>query len=294
MNFETKLSRAARDFDAGLKKLLAVRRPAAPKLMEAINYAALGPGKRLRPFLVIESCALFDIPFNRALPTAAALECIHCYSLVHDDLPAMDDDDLRRGRATVHIAFDEATAILAGDALQSLAFEIISSPETHSDAAIRAQLVNRLAKAAGTEGMAGGQMQDILSDAVTANLDDITKLQQLKTGALIEYACIAGAILADASEEDHAALTTYARNIGLAFQITDDLLDLEGTADTIGKRTGKDDAAGKTTFVSLLGADRARAKAANLIDDAVSALRPFGPSADTLRDTARFILKRQR
>ncbi len=255
-----------------------------------MRYAALGPGKRLRPFLVVESAALFDVPRARALHTAAALECVHCYSLVHDDLPAMDDDDLRRGKPTAHRAFDEATAILAGDALLTFAFEMLSDEETHPDPGVRLKLVSRLARAAGVAGMVGGQMLDIEAETrFETALPQIELIQSLKTGALFRYACEAGAILGQA---EAAPLVRYAQKIGLAFQIADDILDVESTPEALGKATQKDKAMGKATFVDLFGLEDAKARAAALVGEAIDSLSAYGQRAAVLADAARFIVKR--
>jgi len=267
--------------------------PGAARLCEAMRYAALGSGKRFRPFLVIEAAALFGVPQSAALDTAAAVECVHCYSLVHDDLPAMDDDDLRRGRPTVHKAFDEATAILAGDALLTFAFEILGRPTTHADPAVRAELVLGLARASGWQGMAGGQMLDLEAEGVPQDTDGITHIQALKTGALIEFSVDAGALLGRASVAERQSLRAYARAIGLSFQIADDLLDAEGTSAEVGKATGKDAGAGKATFVSLLGGARARDKLRSLAADAVHALKPFGARAAALEQAAQFVSNRR-
>lgn len=257
-----------------------------------MRYAALGAGKRLRPFLVIESARLFNVPAASALRVGAALECVHCYSLVHDDLPAMDDDDLRRGKPTAHKKFDEATAILAGDSLLTLAFEILAHGETHTDARVRSALVLKLAQASGLNGMAGGQMLDIEAEKeASLSLDHIIRIQSHKTGALFRFACEAGAIMAGA---DHAPLRRYADDIGLAFQITDDLLDLESTPQQLGKATQKDSGKGKATIASLMGRDAAQAKAQELVASAIAALTPYGSAADTLRTTARFIVSRKK
>ncbi len=274
---------AASAADAALDQLLAGS--VSPRLLQAMRYAALGAGKRLRPFLVIESAKLFGAP--GALRVGAALECVHCYSLVHDDLPAMDNDDLRRGKPTTHRKFDEATAILAGDSLLTLAFEILASPETHKDPIIRNTLVAELAKASGMNGMAGGQMLDMEADA--ASLEHILRVQSHKTGALFRFACEAGAILGAA---DRAPLRTYADAIGLAFQITDDLLDMNSTPEQLGKATQKDAGLGKATIVSLMGSDAARQKANELVERAISALAPYGRAADTLSAAARFTVSR--
>ena len=280
---------AAGATDALLGQLLA--QSASPRLAAAMRYAALGAGKRLRPFLVIESARLFNVPPARALRVGAALECVHCYSLIHDDLPAMDNDDMRRGKPTAHKQFDEATAILAGDALLTLAFEILADGQTHPDAKVRSALVLELAKASGKDGMAGGQMLDIEaeSEAATA-LAAIMRIQSHKTGALFRFACEAGAILAGA---DAAPLRRYADGIGLAFQIADDLLDLQATPEQVGKATQKDKRKGKATFVSLMGAAAAKAKAGELVRDAIAALEGYGAKADALRRAAQFIVARK-
>ena len=292
MSFELALHQAAQATDALLDQLLPLEASPARRIMEAVRYAALGPGKRLRPFLLVEAASLFDVPRQQSLRAGAALECIHCYSLVHDDLPAMDDDDLRRGRPTTHKAFDEATAILAGDALLTFAFEILSNGETHPDAAIRVALVSSLAKAAGQAGMVGGQMLDIEAETqANSNLSDIVRIQSLKTGALFRFACEAGAVM---GASDPAPLRRYADSIGLAFQIADDILDVESTPEALGKATQKDKGMGKATFVDLLGLDGARRKASGLVDEAVAALAPYGAKADLLRDAARFIVARRK
>lgn len=257
-----------------------------------MRYAALGAGKRLRPFLVIESARLFNVSKAQALRVGVALECVHCYSLIHDDLPAMDNDDLRRGKPTTHRKFDEATAILAGDSLLTFAFEILAHGETHADASVRSNLVLELAKASGKDGMAGGQMLDIEAEAETSpSLEHILRIQSHKTGALFRFACEAGAIMAGA---DRSPLRRYADDIGLAFQITDDLLDLTSTPEALGKATQKDKAKGKATIASLMGRETARQKAESLVDSAIAALSPYGSGADTLRATARFIISRKK
>jgi farnesyl diphosphate synthase len=290
MGFESRLKATASEVNTLLDRLL----PAGGMLVTAMRYALLGEGKRLRPFLLTESARIFDVPRERALRAGAALECIHCYSLIHDDLPAMDDDDLRRGKPTVHKAFDEATAILAGDALQTLGFEVLSEPETHPDAAVRIALVAGLARAAGRDGMAGGQMLDLTIGTSRPAQDEVMRMQAMKTGALFRFACEAGAILGEASDEDRAALRTYADNIGLAFQIADDILDVESTADQLGKATQKDMDAGKTTYVDLLGLEGAKERARELVGNATTALRPFGDRATMLASTANFIIQRAR
>jgi farnesyl diphosphate synthase len=292
LSFELALGRVARETDALLDRLLSPDASPAGRVVAAVRYAALGPGKRLRPFLVVESAGLFDVPAERALRTGAALECVHCYSLVHDDLPAMDDDDLRRGRPTTHKAFDEATAILAGDALLTFAFEILADTATHPDPAIRVALVSGLAKAAGQAGMVGGQMLDIEAETQTSSdISGIVRIQSLKTGALFRYACEAGAVLGAA---DAGPLRHYADCVGLAFQIADDILDVESTPETLGKATQKDKGMGKATFVDLLGLDGARRRAGTLVEEAIASLAPYGSRADNLRDAARFIAARRK
>lgn len=263
------------------------------RLLEAMRYSALGGGKRVRPFLVVASADLFGVGRESSLRAAAAIEMIHCYSLIHDDLPAMDDDELRRGRPTAHIKFDEATAILAGDALLTKAFEVLASPETHSDGNVRAELCLAYAKAAGDRGMVGGQMLDIVAGDHELDVAEITRLQRMKTGELISVSCEAGCVLGKASTQMRTVLRGYAHDIGLAFQIADDLLDVEGSADEVGKATGKDEAAGKATFVSLLGADRAREQANLLVEQAIDHLNVFGEKAVLLQDLARFIISRK-
>jgi farnesyl diphosphate synthase len=292
-----RLGGAAALVEDRLRALLADCAPGgAARLGGAMRHALLAPGKRFRPFLVLESAALFGLEAAAAADAAAALECVHCYSLVHDDLPAMDDDDMRRGRPTVHKAYDEWTAILAGDALLTLAFEILARPATHPDAAVRADLVLALARAAGARGMVEGQMLDLEADKrgepAQPSAAHICRLQSLKTGTLIACACELGAILAQATADDRAALRRYGEQLGLAFQIADDLLDAEGDAQTVGKATGKDHAAGKATLVSLLGPEAARAKLAEAEKGAVEALSSFGERAAVLIEAARFAASR--
>ncbi|WP_395663528.1 polyprenyl synthetase family protein [Aestuariivirga sp.] len=292
MSFQQALGATAAEIDTLLDQLLPPDAFPAPRVTAAMRYAALGQGKRLRPFLVVESAALFAVPRQQALRTGAALECVHCYSLVHDDLPAMDDDDLRRGKPTAHKAFDEATAILAGDALLTYAFDILSGPETHPDPGVRLKLVASLAKAAGVAGMVGGQALDIEAETRTgAGLSDIVLIQSLKTGALFRHACEAGAILGGA---DPAPLLRYAEKIGLAFQIADDILDVESTPDALGKATQKDKGMGKATFVDLLGMTEAKARAAALVDEATASLAVYGDRAAVLNEAARFIVERRK
>ncbi|MDQ0304137.1 polyprenyl synthetase family protein [Ancylobacter polymorphus] len=284
----------------------AIARSGAPgaRLSAAMRHATLAGGKRLRPFLVIESAALFGVPSHAAMPAAAALECIHCYSLVHDDLPAMDNDDMRRGRPTVHRAYDEATAILAGDGLLTLAFEILADDATETDPAVRLALIASLARAAGVAGMIGGQMLDLAAEGRFAEgaahgvpldlpADSIIELQAMKTGALLRQACEAGALLGRASPAERASLDRYARAVGRAFQIADDLLDVEGEAGLVGKAVGKDAAAGKATLVGKLGIEGARAELARLVSEAEAALAGFGSAATLLVEAAYFIADRR-
>jgi len=277
-----------------LDRLLPVHDTPEAQVITAMRYASLGGGKRIRPFLVMQSAGLFNVQEGRALRAAAAIEMVHCYSLVHDDLPAMDDDDLRRGRPTTHIEFDEATAILAGDALLTKAFEVMADTDTHPDGRVRADLCLALAKAAGDHGMVGGQMLDLVAEKTGRQLDipEITRLQRMKTGMLIAVSCEIGAILGKASEHAQHMLDHYAHDIGLAFQIADDLLDVEGDAEVVGKKTGKDAARGKATFVSLLGVSQARDQARILADQAAEHLDLFGEKATLLKELARFIVTR--
>jgi len=263
------------------------------RVIEAMRYSALGGGKRLRPFLVCETARLFDVPEERALRVAAAIEMVHCYSLIHDDLPAMDDSALRRGRPTAHVAFDEATAILAGDGLLTEAFTVLADPRTHDKAAVRIALVAALAGAAGAAGMVGGQMIDISPERSSLDLDGISHLQSLKTGALIRFSCEAGAILAESGATEQATLVAYAEDLGLAFQIADDLLDAESTPEALGKPTGQDANLGKATFVGQLGIRQARERAEALVRSACARLDLFGEKADLLRQTAAFVVARR-
>ncbi len=276
-----------------LDRLLAPVEGPRGRVIEAMRYSALGGGKRLRPFLVCESARLFDVPRASALRVAAAIEMVHCYSLIHDDLPAMDDSDLRRGRPTAHVAFDEATAILAGDGLLTEAFAVLADPLTHDSAAVRIALVGALAAAAGAAGMVGGQMIDMSPERSNLDLAGISHLQSLKTGALIRFSCEAGAILAEAGPAQREALVRYAEDLGLAFQIADDLLDAESTPEALGKPTGQDASLGKATFVGQLGIEKAREKAEALVRSASGRLDLFGEKADLLRQTAAFVVSRR-
>jgi farnesyl diphosphate synthase len=293
-SFESALSGAATQVDAVIDHLISVPSGPEARVFEAMRYAVLGPGKRLRPFLVLASSRLFGVSRRGALHAAASVEMVHAYSLVHDDLPAMDNSDLRRGRPTCHKQFDDATAVLAGDGLLTLAFEVLAHPHTHGDPAVRCELVSALAIAAGAQGMVGGQMFDLLAEHRSdLDIGAITRLQRLKTGALIAFSCEAGAILGKAPHEARVALRGYAHDLGLAFQIADDLLDVEGSPDQTGKPVGQDAAAGKATFVSILGVERARAQAELLVDQAVAHLDIFDANTELLRQTARFVVERR-
>ena len=289
---EQESSRVSAEIDDFFTRLLTPSGDGRDRLYQAMRHAAIGGGKRLRPLLTVAAARLFAIDRDRALRVGAAIEAIHVYSLVHDDLPCMDDDDLRRGKPTVHKAFGEAEAVLAGDSLHALAFEILADPATHEDPFVRSDLLLELARAAGPGGMAGGQMMDLVAEGQPLDLAAITRLQQLKTGALIEYAVEAPCIMARLSPEARTPCRGYARNIGLAFQIADDLIDHSGDEAAAGKRTGKDASAGKATFVSVLGPDRARQQARMLVEQAIEHLADHGEEADLLRAIARFAIER--
>lgn len=280
--------------DQRFDRLLTVPEDTRAPLFKAMRHAAIGGGKRMRPLLVVASCDLFDVPRERALRVALAIECIHVYSLIHDDLPCMDDDDMRRGKPTVHKAFDEATAVLAGDSLHDFAYDLLSHEDTHHDPFIRIDLIRALTAASGALGMAGGQMMDLVAEHTAYDLGGVTRLQQLKTGALIGFCLEAGAIMGDVPEAERTPLRGYARDLGLAFQIADDLLDVEGSEEKAGKALRKDESAGKATFVSLLGIERARTQARMLIDQAIEHLAHFDHRADLLRAIARFAVERDR
>jgi farnesyl diphosphate synthase len=284
----------AEAMDRQFDLLLPVPEDPRRRLFEAMRHATIGGGKRLRPLLVTASCTLFHVDTEAALRVATAIECIHVYSLVHDDLPAMDNDDLRRGKPTVHKAFDEATAILAGDSLHALAFELLADEATHSDPFVRCELVLELARASGPDGMAGGQMMDLEAEHRTYDLQTVTRLQQLKTGALIGFCIEAGAIMGRLPPEGRAPLRGYARDIGLAFQIADDILDVEGSEEVAGKALGKDAGQGKATFLSVLGIERAKLQSRALVDQAIAHLGHFGSEADLLRQIARFTIERDK
>jgi len=290
--FQKVLEDAAEDVTCTIERLLKMHDEPEAVLIRAMRYAVLDGGKRVRPYLTLATADLFDVKKERALHVAAAVEFVHCYSLVHDDLPSMDDDDLRRGKPSCHSKFGEATAILAGDALLTKAFEVLSSEKSHPDPRIRSDLVMALAKAAGHEGMVGGQMLDLIAEGEDLNKPEITRLQRMKTGMLIAASCEVGAILGEATENAQQALNAYALNLGLAFQITDDLLDAEGSVITVGKKTGKDKVAGKSTFITLLGIKRARDQAESLVLQACEHLDFFGKKADPLKNMAQFIITR--
>jgi len=299
-DFAKRLDNTAEDTEAVLGTLLSdalepdeIARP--KRLMEAMRYSSLGGGKRLRPFLVVESAAVFGVSRQAALLAGAALECIHCYSLIHDDLPAMDNSDLRRGRPTLHKKTDDATAILAGDGLLTLAFDIVTRDEIHRDAKVRLLLTRALARAAGIGGMVGGQILDLAGEGRFGDREpvDVARLQQMKTGALLRFGCIAGAILGQASPAEYQALDDYGKALGEAFQIADDLLDVEGDAAALGKPSGQDAAMGKTTFVTQLGIEGAKQRVRDLLARADSALSIFGARGDVLRATSRFVAERK-
>jgi farnesyl diphosphate synthase len=294
LSLKPALDAIGKAIDQRFDRLMPVPEDSRAQLFHAMRHAAIGGGKRMRPLLVVAACDLFHVDRERALRVALAIECIHVYSLIHDDLPCMDDDDMRRGKPTVHKAFDEATAVLAGDSLHALAFEVLAEEATHEDPFARLELITALAVASGPSGMAGGQMMDLVAGHELYDLQGVTRLQQLKTGALIWFSLEAGAIMGRIPEAQRTPLHGYARDLGLAFQIADDLLDVEGTADKAGKAVGKDEAAGKATFVSLLGVERARTQARMLIDQAISHLAGFGEEADLLRAIARFAIERDR
>src|SRR5256714_4188244 len=303
--FRQRLDGVAADTERLLEQLLGAtplpeERARPQRLMDAMRHVSLGGGKRLRPFLVVETAALFKAPRERALMAGAALEFVHCYSLAHDDRPAMDNDDLRRGRPTAHKAFDEATAILAGDGLLTLAFDILARPETHPSAAVRIALVAALARAAGLGGMVGGQMLDLAAEGrfdggQVQKLDaaHVKLLQTMKTGALLRFGCLAGAILGEATSTQRDAVDRYGTLLGEAFQIADDLLDVEGDPATVGKATGKDAALGKGTFVSVLGLDGAKARLNQLVAESEAAVSMVGRDADVLKMAARFVAERK-
>lgn len=291
--FSDALADVAAATETALLKLIPASDGPEAQVVDAMRYSVMAGGKRLRPFLVLATADLFNVSRACSERVAAALEMVHTYSLIHDDLPAMDDDELRRGKPTCHVEYGEATAILAGDALLTLAFEVIAHADTHDSSKIRSDIVLEVARAIGAHGMVGGQMLDILAEDNDLGLPEITRLQRMKTGALINCSCQSGAILGKASDTQRHLLNAYANDIGLAFQIADDLLDIESTPEDLGKATRKDDAAGKATFVSLLGVERAREQAVILTDQAMKHLEIFGEKADLLRDLAQFVIERR-
>ena len=304
-SFQSQLNAVAADIESLLDRLLAApaidgARARPKRLLDAMRYASLNGGKRFRPFLVAATASLFEVPRDRSLMVGAALECVHCYSLVHDDLPAMDDDDLRRGQPTAHKKYDEATAILAGDGLLTFAFDILARPEAHPDPAVRVELLLALARASGLGGMVGGQMLDLAAEGRfdegrRQSLDEpaVATLQAMKTGALLRFGCVAGGMLGQASGDKRQALDRYGTIVGQAFQIADDLLDVEGDSVTLGKAAGKDAEAGKATLVAVLGIDKAKARLKSLVAEAEAALKPFGASAAVLVEAARFVAERK-
>jgi farnesyl diphosphate synthase len=292
-SLQTKMDDAVDKINKTISRLLPETDLPEDKLYEAMRYGTLNGGKRLRPFLVMESSRLFNVDPKRALRVAAALEFIHCYSLIHDDLPAMDNAKMRRGKPSTHKEFDEATAVLAGDALLTLAFEILSNQETHPDPHVRCELISSLAKASGAHGMCGGQILDLLGEKEEFDLGTISRLQRMKTGKLMAFACESGAILGKSDEPHKKALCNYAYDLGLAFQVTDDILDVEGNVVELGKDTGKDEEAGKATFVSTMGKDAARMRAEMLIQQASRHLHVFGNRASTLIELAEYVLMRR-
>ena len=291
-NFKDLLKQARATVDQNLENWLPLPNNLSARVVEAMRYASIGGGKAFRAFLILTTARMFNLPEQNAINIATALEMVHAYSLIHDDLPAMDNDTMRRGKPTTHIQFDEATAILAGDGLLTNAFEVLADENTHPDGNIRAKLVKMLAHLAGKDGMVGGQMIDLIGEKQTLNLEQIEMLQDKKTGALLMFASIASAIAANASDEQLKALKTYAKCIGLMFQITDDILDVVGDSATVGKTLGKDKTETKSTFVSVLGLDAARQKAEDLGVEAQQALTIFGDKANALKEAARFILER--
>ncbi|MCC6941143.1 polyprenyl synthetase family protein [Novosphingobium sp.] len=286
------LNAIAEDIDHSFDLLLPLPGDPRNRLVEAMRYATMGGGKRIRPLLVTATAAMFGVSREAAVRVGTAIEAIHVYSLIHDDLPCMDNDGTRHGKPTVHVAFDDAAAVLAGDALHDFAFELLSDPATSGDPFVRIELIRTLAMASGMNGMCGGQMMDIVAETESFDLPTVTRLQQLKTGALLAASVEMGAILGHVPIEGRTHLRGYARDIGLAFQIADDLLDLEGDEETAGKALRKDEAQGKQTFLSLLGPDRAREQARRLVEQAVDLLQSYGPEADLLRELARFIVER--
>ncbi len=276
-----------------ISRLLPQTDLAEDRLYEAMRHGVLSGGKRLRPFMVMQSAKLFNVDPSRARRVAAAVEFLHCYSLIHDDLPAMDDADLRRGVPTVHVRYDEATAILAGDALLTLAFEVLADPDTHSDPHVRVELIKKLAEASGPQGMVGGQMLDLIGEHEEFDLGTISRMQRMKTGKLMAFACEAGAILGKADDAHKKALNNYAFDLGLAFQVTDDILDVEQTSGITGKPANQDEKAGKSTFVSTMGKEDARSRAQMLVEQSCRHLKVFNGRAEMLEELAKYVLQRR-
>lgn len=279
--------------DKAIARLLPESNLVESPLFDAMRYGTLSGGKRLRPFMVMQSAKLFNVDPARAKRVASAIELIHAYSLIHDDLPAMDNSDMRRGKPTVHRAYDEATAVLAGDGLQTMAFGILAAPETHEDPYVRCALIAALAEAAGPQGMVGGQMLDLIGESSEFDLGSISRMQRMKTGKLMAFSCEAGAILGKAGDQYRRALTSYAYDLGLAFQVTDDILDVEGNSDETGKPANQDEKAGKSTFVSTMGKDQAKQRAGMLVEQAISHLHIFQGRATMLEELATYVLQRR-
>jgi farnesyl diphosphate synthase len=292
-SFDSRIKETAALVEAALEKFLPTQKGPLGRVADAMRHGSLDGGKRLRPFLLIAAADMFDCPRSRSVRAGCAVEMIHCYSLIHDDLPAMDDSDLRRGRPSVHKAYDDATAILAGDALLTQAFEILAEKETHPNAEVRCSLALELARASGKAGMVGGQMIDIYAEQKKFDLAGIEELQRLKTGALIRFSAVGGGVIGEATKDEVAALARYAQDLGLAFQIVDDLLDAFGDAEALGKPVGQDADMDKATFVKLLGAEGARDKARDLVGSAKAHLDRFGPRAEPLKGAADFVFKRK-
>ncbi len=292
-SLQSKMDDVVNAVDKTIRKLLPETDLHEDRLYEAMRYSALSGGKRLRPFLVIHAANLFNVDPRRSKRVAAAIEFVHCYSLIHDDLPAMDNSDLRRGKPATHIAFDEATAILAGDALLALAFEILADPETHEDPRVRIELVARLAEAAGPHGLCGGQMLDLIGEVEEFDVGTISRMQRMKTGKLMAFACEAGAILGKSDEPHRKALINYAYDLGLAFQVTDDVLDVDADPEETGKPANQDEQSGKSTFVSAMGKEAAQMRAEMLVQQACRHLNMFSGRADTLKDLAEYVLQRR-
>lgn len=291
--FKETITQTAGLIEEALDQFLPSQEGPLGRVADAMRWGALDGGKRLRPFLAIASADMFDCPRARSVRVGCAVEMIHCYSLIHDDLPAMDDSDLRRGRPSVHKKFDDATAILAGDALLTQAFEILAEEDTHPDGAVRCRIALELAKASGKEGMVGGQMIDIYAEQKDFDLAGVTQLQRLKTGALIRFSAVGGGIVGGGSDEEVSALTAYAEDLGLAFQIVDDILDATADAETLGKPAGQDAEMDKATFIKLLGMDGAKSKAAELVERCKSHLERFGDKAAPLKGAADFVFERK-